>query len=242
MEAPVLRTEDLNAGYGKMHILFDITLAFPEKKVTVIVGPNGSGKSTLLKTIFGLAKVISGKIYLKTQEITSKPPHDIAKMGIAYLPQTQNIFENLSVQENLTMAAYTLSKEEANAKVEEVLSIFPLLRAYMKQKAGRLSGGERQMLATAMALMRSPEILMFDEPTAALSPKISHQLINIIRDLNTKKEKTIILVEQNAKLALEISDYAVIMGSGRVTYKGEGRRLLEDPELGALYLGLKARH
>jgi len=241
MEAPVLRTEDLNAGYGKMHILFDITLAFPEKKVTVIVGPNGSGKSTLLKTIFGLAKVISGKIYLKTQEITSKPPHDIAKMGIAYLPQTQNIFENLSVQENLTMAAYTLSKEEANAKVEEVLSIFPLLRAYMKQKAGRLSGGERQMLATAMALMRSPEILMFDEPTAALSPKISHQLINIIRDLNTKKEKTIILVEQNAKLALEISDYAVIMGSGRVTYKGEGRRLLEDPELGALYLGLKAR-
>jgi len=241
MEAPVLRTEDLNAGYGKMHILFDITLAFPEKKVTVIVGPNGSGKSTLLKTIFGLAKVISGKIYLKTQEITSKPPHDIAKMGIAYLPQTQNIFENLSVQENLTMAAYTLSKEKANAKVEEVLSIFPLLRAYMKQKAGRLSGGERQMLATAMALMRSPEILMFDEPTAALSPKISHQLINIIRDLNTKKEKTIILVEQNAKLALEISDYAVIMGSGRVTYKGEGRRLLEDPELGALYLGLKAR-
>jgi branched-chain amino acid transport system ATP-binding protein len=241
MEAPVLRTEDLNAGYGKMHILFDITLAFPEKKVTVIVGPNGSGKSTLLKTIFGLAKVISGKIYLKTQEITSKPPHDIAKMGIAYLPQTQNIFENLSVQENLTMAAYTLSKEEANAKVEEVLSIFPLLRAYMKQKAGRLSGGERQMLATAMALMRSPEILMFDEPTAALSPKISHQLINIIRDLNTKKEKTIILVEQNAKLALEISDYAVIMGSGRVTYKGEGRRLLEDPELGALYLGLRAR-
>jgi|YelNatPaOPRAMG01_1025707.scaffolds.fasta_scaffold05673_5 branched-chain amino acid transport system ATP-binding protein len=241
MEAPVLRTEDLNAGYGKMHILFDITLAFPEKKVTVIVGPNGSGKSTLLKTIFGLAKVISGKIYLKTQEITSKPPHDIAKMGIAYLPQTQNIFENLSVQENLTMAAYTLSKEEASAKVEEVLSIFPLLRAYMKQKAGRLSGGERQMLATAMALMRSPEILMFDEPTAALSPKISHQLINIIRDLNTKKEKTIILVEQNAKLALEISDYAVIMGSGRVTYKGEGRRLLEDPELGALYLGLKAR-
>uniref|UniRef100_A0A7J3SM58 ABC transporter ATP-binding protein n=1 Tax=Fervidicoccus fontis TaxID=683846 RepID=A0A7J3SM58_9CREN len=237
----MLRTEDLNAGYGKMHILFDITLAFPEKKVTVIVGPNGSGKSTLLKTIFGLAKVISGKIYLKTQEITSKPPHDIAKMGIAYLPQTQNIFENLSVQENLTMAAYTLSKEEANAKVEEVLSIFPLLRAYMKQKAGRLSGGERQMLATAMALMRSPEILMFDEPTAALSPKISHQLINIIRDLNTKKEKTIILVEQNAKLALEISDYAVIMGSGRVTYKGEGRRLLEDPELGALYLGLKAR-
>ncbi|NAY89498.1 MAG: ATP-binding cassette domain-containing protein, partial [Desulfurococcales archaeon] len=158
----MLRTEDLNAGYGKMHILFDITLAFPEKKVTVIVGPNGSGKSTLLKTIFGLAKVISGKIYLKTQEITSKPPHDIAKMGIAYLPQTQNIFENLSVQENLTMAAYTLSKEEASAKVEEVLSIFPLLRAYMKQKAGRLSGGERQMLATAMALMRSPEILMFD--------------------------------------------------------------------------------
>ena len=137
------------------------------------------------------------------------------------------------------MAGYSLSKEEAKEKTEEVLEIFPILRAYMKQKAGRLSGGEKQMLAMAMALMRTPEVLMFDEPTAALSPKIAHQIINIIRELNSKNGKTIILVEQNARLALEISDFAVVMSSGKVVYNGDGRKLLEDPELGLLYLGLK---
>ncbi|PNV81072.1 MAG: ABC transporter ATP-binding protein [Fervidicoccus sp.] len=235
----MLRTEKLNAGYGKMHIIFDVSLDFPEKRISVIVGPNGSGKSTLLKTIFGLTKIISGKIILRGMEITGKPPHEIAKMGIAYLPQTQNVFDNLTVQENLVMAGYSLSKEEAKEKTEEVLEIFPVLRAYMKQKAGRLSGGEKQMLAMAMALMRTPEVLMFDEPTAALSPKIAHQIINIIRELNSKNGKTIILVEQNARLALEISDFAVVMSSGKVVYNGDGRKLLEDPELGLLYLGLK---
>ncbi|MGB9725601.1 MAG: ABC transporter ATP-binding protein [Fervidicoccaceae archaeon] len=239
MQGVILRTEKLNAGYGKMHIIFDVSLDFPEKRISVIVGPNGSGKSTLLKTIFGLTKIISGKIILRGMEITGKPPHEIAKMGIAYLPQTQNVFDNLTVQENLVMAGYSLSKEEAKEKTEEVLEIFPVLRAYMKQKAGRLSGGEKQMLAMAMALMRTPEVLMFDEPTAALSPKIAHQIINIIRELNSKNGKTIILVEQNARLALEISDFAVVMSSGKVVYNGDGRKLLEDPELGLLYLGLK---
>ncbi|MGC8909204.1 MAG: ABC transporter ATP-binding protein [Fervidicoccaceae archaeon] len=239
MQGVILRTEKLNAGYGKMHIIFDVSLDFPEKRISVIVGPNGSGKSTLLKTIFGLTKIISGKIILRGMEITGKPPHEIAKMGIAYLPQTQNVFDNLTVQENLVMAGYSLSKEEAKEKTEEVLEIFPILRAYMKQKAGRLSGGEKQMLAMAMALMRTPEVLMFDEPTAALSPKIAHQIINIIRELNSKNGKTIILVEQNARLALEISDFAVVMSSGKVVYNGDGRKLLEDPELGLLYLGLK---
>jgi len=240
MAESIIRTDKLNAGYGKMHILFDVSLDFPEKKITVIVGPNGSGKSTLLKTIFGLTKVISGKIMFRNLDITGKPPHEIAKMGIAYLPQTQNVFDNLTVHENLVMASYALTKEEARSRSEEVLEMFPILRAYMKQKAGRLSGGEKQMLAMAMALMRTPEVLMFDEPTAALSPKIAHQIINIIRDLNARSGKTIILVEQNAKLALEISDHAVVMGSGKVIFRGDGRKLLEDPELGLLYLGLKA--
>ncbi|MEM3254197.1 MAG: ABC transporter ATP-binding protein [Fervidicoccaceae archaeon] len=241
MEGIILKTEKLNAGYGKMHILFDVDLEFPEKKITGIVGPNGSGKSTLLKTIFGLTRVMSGRILLKEKDITSKPPHEIAKLGIAYLPQTQNVFDNLTVQENLIMASYTLSKEEAKSKMEEVLEIFPILRAYMKQKAGRLSGGERQMLATAMALMRTPNVLMFDEPTAALSPKVAHQIINIIRELNAKRGKTVILVEQNARLALEISHEAIVMSSGKVAYRGEGRKLLEDPELGLLYLGVKTQ-
>jgi len=240
MAESIIRTDKLNAGYGKMHILFGVSLDFPEKKITVIVGPNGSGKSTLLKTIFGLTRVISGKIMFRDLDITGKPPHEIAKMGIAYLPQTQNVFDNLTVHENLVMASYALTKEEARSRSEEVLEMFPILRAYMKQKAGRLSGGEKQMLAMAMALMRTPEVLMFDEPTAALSPKIAHQIINIIRDLNARSGKTIILVEQNAKLALETSNHAVVMGSGKVIFRGDGRKLLEDPELGLLYLGLKA--
>lgn len=239
--AAILKTESLNAGYGKLQVIFDISLEVPEKEITVVVGPNGSGKSTLLKTIFGLTKIISGKIVYKGEDIARLPPHEIAKRGIAYLPQTQNVFENLTVQENLIMASYTLTREQAQKRIEEVLEIFPILRGYMRQKALRLSGGEKQMLATAMAMIRSPELLLFDEPTAALAPKVVHQVINVIRSLNKDHGKTILLVEQNAKVALEISDMAVLMSSGRVIYYGDGKSLLNNPQLGSMYLGLKAQ-
>ncbi len=237
----MITLEKVNAGYGKLHILFDITVEFPEKKTTVIVGPNGSGKSTLLKTIFGITKIYSGKVKFMGKDITGKPPHLIAASGIAYLPQTENVFDNLTVEENIKMAGYTLRKEEIEEKKEYVLEYFPVLKGYLKKKARQLSGGEKQMLAMAMALLRSPKIMMFDEPTAALAPKLAYQVLNIIDSLKKDLGITIILVEQNAKIALERGDKAILMASGRIIYDGNARDLLEHPELGPMYLGITRR-
>lgn len=230
--------DNVDAGYGKLQILFDVSVDFPEKEITVIVGPNGSGKSTLLKTIFGITRVYKGKILFNGDNITGKPPHKIAAMGIAYLPQTNNVFDNLTVEENLRMAGYTVDSSELKDRIEHALEYFPVLKAYMKRKARQMSGGERQMLAMAMALIRSPKVMMFDEPTAALAPKLAYQVLNIIQRLRDELGITVILVEQNAKIALERGDKAVLMASGRAIYKGSAEELLKDPELGSLYLGL----
>lgn len=234
----MLRLEGLNAGYGKLQILYDVSLVFPEGKISVIIGPNGSGKSTLLKTIFGLTKVYSGKILFDDKDITSLPPHRIASLGIAYLPQTNNVFENLTVEENLKMAGYTLSKEEFESRVSRSLDFFPQLKVYMKRKARQLSGGERQMLAIAMSLIRKPKLMMFDEPTAALAPKVAYQVLRSIVRLKNELGITVILVEQNAKAALEIADKASLLVSGKVVFDGPPGELLQNPELGKMYLGV----
>jgi branched-chain amino acid transport system ATP-binding protein len=234
----VLKVENLNAGYGKLQVLHEVSLFFPERKISVVIGPNGSGKSTLLKTIFGLTKIYSGRIIFENNDITFLPPHKIASMGIAYLPQTNNVFENLTVEENLRMAGYNLSKEELEARVASSLEFFPQLKLYMKRKAKQLSGGERQMLAIAMSLIRKPRLMMFDEPTAALAPKIAHQVLRSIVKLRDELGITIILVEQNAKAALEIADKASLLVSGRVIFDGLPKDLLENPELGRMYLGV----
>ncbi len=238
----MLTLEKVNAGYDKLHVLYDISLSIPDKKITVIVGPNGSGKSTLLKTIFGLSRIYSGKILYDGKEITGQPPHIISRMGIAYLPQTRNVFDNLTVEENLKMASYTLDKEKTEERIEKVLDIFPILRGFMKRKARYLSGGEKQMLAMAMALLREPRVMMFDEPTAALAPKIAYQVLDIIESLKKDHGITIVLVEQNAKIALERGDKAVLLASGNVIFEGGCEELLSHPELGRLYLGLRGRN
>lgn len=234
-----LQLEQVNAGYGKLWILYNINLKIEEGKITAIIGPNGSGKSTLLKTIFGLTSLYSGNILLWNRDITGLAPHERAKEGIAYLPQLNNAFYNLSVYENLVMASYTLAKDEAERSIDEVLSRFSLLRTFLRRKAGSLSGGERQLLAMAMAMMRKPRIMLFDEPTAALAPRIAGKLLSDIRKLRDELGITIVLVEQNARKALEISDKAVLMVGGRVAYYGNSKELLENPELGRMYLGLK---
>ncbi len=235
----MIKINKLNAGYGKLQILFDVSLEIPKNQITVVVGPNGSGKSTLLKTIFGLTKVYSGEIIFKDKNITGHPPHEIAKMGIAYLPQTENVFDNLTIIENLKMASYTVPPDKAEEKIRESLEIFPVLKGYLKKKAKQLSGGEKQMLAMAMAMIRSPEVMMFDEPTAALAPKLAYQVLNIIEKLKKDYGITILLVEQNAKIALERGDKAILLASGRVVYDGTSQDLLHNPELGAMYLGIK---
>lgn len=237
----MLEIERLNAGYGKLQILYDVSLSFPSRKISTVIGPNGSGKSTLLKTVFGLTRVFSGKIYFEGKDITGLPPHKIAGMGISYLPQTNNVFENLTVEENLKMAGYTLTREELNERLPAVLDLFPILRAYMKKKAFQLSGGERQMLAIAISLMRKPRVIMFDEPTAALAPKIAFQVLNSIVRLRDEFNITVILVEQNAKAALEIADRAFLLVGGRVILEGPSEELLKNPDLGRMYLGVSAR-
>jgi branched-chain amino acid transport system ATP-binding protein len=233
----LLTIEKLNAGYKTLQILFDVTITAPRNLLTVVVGPNGSGKSTLLKTVFGLTKIYSGKVFLDGLDITGLPPHKVAEKGIAYLPQVDNVFSNLTVYENLLIAGYGLKRDED--AVTDVLEMFPHLKTYRNKKAAEMSGGERQMLAIAMALIRKPKLMLFDEPTGNLSPKMATQILNVIKELRDSHGKTIILAEQNAKKALEIGDKAVLLVSGRPVYEGDSQTLLQHEELGKLYLGIR---
>ncbi|HDI31336.1 MAG TPA: ABC transporter ATP-binding protein [Thermofilum sp.] len=235
----LLGVEDLNAGYGKLQILYGITFSLENKEILAIVGPNGSGKSTLLKSIFGLTTVYSGKVIFKGEEITNKPPHEKARIGLAYLPQIGNTFEKLTVIENLKMACYTLEEHEVKERIEEVLAIFPHIKPYLKRRVWSLSGGERQMVAMAMALTRRPEIIMMDEPSAALAPKIASQIFEKIVEIRDSLGKGVVLVEQNAKKALEVCDKALLLVAGQQAFLGSPEELLADPELAQTYLGVK---
>lgn len=236
----MLKAQDIFAGYGKLQILNGVTVEAKPQEVTVIVGPNGSGKSTLLKTFAGLTTIYQGTIELDGQKITGMASHKIARSGIAYLPQTDNVFTNLTVTENLRLAGYTIDAESYGDRLRRIFQIFPQLSAYTKTKAFNLSGGERQMLAMALALIREPGVIMFDEPTANLAPKIATQVLNIISSLAKDIGLTILLAEQNAKRALEIGNAAYLMVGGKNAFAGTARELLEHKELGRLYLGLLA--
>lgn len=236
----MLRIENLNAGYGKFQVLFDITARFEKGKTVAIVGPNGSGKSTLMKTIMGLTQVYSGKIFFEGDDITKLSTHLVTRRGISYLPQTENVFAELTLKENLTMASYILNKDESRERVKEVLGIFPILKKFMDKKCRFFSGGERQMAAMAMAMMRKPKILLFDEPVASLAPKVSIQILGKIPELKENYGITVVLVEQATKRALELADSVILLTSGKVAYKGDPKGLLTHPKLGKIYLGIKS--
>ena len=234
----MIEINGLNAGYKRLHVLYDISLRFEKDMINVVVGPNGSGKSTLLKSIFGLTTIYSGSIKFNGVELNGLTPHQIARKGIAYLPQVDNVFSNLTVAENMLMAGYTLRGGEVEERIEEVSETFPVIKRYWRSKAGVLSGGERQMVAMAMALLRRPKVMMFDEPTGSLAPKIANEVLKKIVELKDQLKITIILVEQNAKKALEIGDKAYLLVSGRLVFHGDAHELLEHPQLGKLYLGI----
>ena len=236
----MLKAQDIFAGYGKLQVLNGVTVHAKPREVTVIVGPNGSGKSTLLKTIAGLATLYQGRIEVDGQEITGWASHKIARSGIAYLPQTDNVFTNLTVTENLRLGGYTVDDKLYRARLGRVFQVFPQLSAYANTKALNLSGGERQMLAMALALIREPGVMMFDEPTANLAPRIATQVLDLISSLAKEIGLTILLAEQNAKRALEIGDAAYLLVSGNNAFEGTARELLEHKELGRLYLGVRA--
>jgi len=233
----LLQVNKVSAGYGNVHILDEVSIEARPNQITVIVGPNGSGKSTLLKTIAGLTTVYQGSVLLDGRKISGLAPHQIARLGIAYLPQTESTFTRLTVSENFKMAGYTVGRQDYDERLEKALALFPKLTSYMKSKVSNLSGGERQMVAMAMALLRKPNTIMFDEPTANLAPMVATQVLNTISYLSKGSDITILLVEQNATRALQIGQYAYLLVSGRLAFEGTAKDLLEHEELGRLYLG-----
>jgi branched-chain amino acid transport system ATP-binding protein len=233
-----LVVENVSAGYGKLQILDGVSIKAQPNTITVIVGPNGSGKSTLLKTIAGLTNIYKGQVTLEGKIISSLPPHEIARMGIAYLPQTESTFTQLTVDENFKMAGYTVGSEDFEERKKRALEIFPRISSYMNTKVSHLSGGERQMVAMSMALLRKPNTIMFDEPTANLSPILATEVLNTITYLAQDSGITILLVEQNATRALQIGHYAYLLVNGSTIFEGPAKALLEHRELGKLYLGL----
>jgi len=234
----IIHVNNLNSGYANSHILFGVDFEAKEKEITIIVGPNGSGKSTLLKSIFGLCAVYSGEIKYCGENITGLAPHKVARKKIAYLPQVDNVFSNLTIKENLTMASYTLDSKTQSARLPEIFQTFPILKKYEKSKADILSGGEKQMLAMAMALIRQPKVMLFDEPTASLSPKLADEVLSKIKEIRDDFGITVILVEQNVKRALKLGDYVYLLANGKCVFKGNSEDLLSNPELGKLYLGI----
>jgi branched-chain amino acid transport system ATP-binding protein len=234
----LLKVDHISAGYGNLQVLNDVSLEAQPNQITVIVGPNGSGKSTLLKTIAGLTNLYQGQIMLDNQNISKLPPHEIARLGIAYLPQTESTFTRLTVAENFKMAGYAVKREDFEDRMERALGLFPKLSEYTNTKVSHLSGGERQMVAMSMALLRKPNTIMFDEPTANLAPIIATQVLNTITYLAQDTGITILLVEQNATRALQIGQSAYLLVNGTSIFHGTAKALLEHPELGKLYLGL----
>ncbi len=236
--AGLLSAENISSGYRRLQVLFDVSVEFSRKQITVVVGPNGSGKSTLLKTVFGLTDVYSGRILFDGNDITSEPPDKVSRFGIAYLPQTSNVFNELTLKENLLMAGYVLGKDEAKERLTELTGAFPILKEHWNRKAGTLSGGERQMVAMAMALLRRPRAMLFDEPTGNLAPKIAQQVLERIKEIRDEYGLAVAVAEQNAKRALEIGDKAILLVSGQVSWSGDADELLKQPELARMYLGI----
>jgi branched-chain amino acid transport system ATP-binding protein len=234
----ILETKGLNVGYGPIHVIYDLDFEVPDGEVTVIVGPNGVGKTTLLKAIMGLATVYSGQVTFQGKDITNIPPYERTKMGIGYMPQTGNIFSKLTVEDNLKMAAYTVNNSKMYSdKLEFVWNLFPRLKEYMPRAAGTLSGGERQMLAEGMVLMRDPKLMMVDEPTAGLMPKLVNDVMKQLEQMAETTGLPIVLVEQRAKRALQVGDKAYMMRGGRFTFSGRADALANHPQLNEMYLG-----
>jgi branched-chain amino acid transport system ATP-binding protein len=231
----LLAVENLVAGYGPVDILQGVSLAVEAGRIAVIVGPNGAGKSTAMKAIFGLAQVRGGRILFDGGEITHLPADALVARGIAYVPQERNVFRSLSVRENLEMGAF-LKPGNIAKRIEEVLALFPPLREKLKQPAGELSGGQRQMVAMGRALMLEPRLLMLDEPTAGLSPLYMDQIFDRIIAVN-KTGVGVLLVEQNAKQALAIGHTGYVLATGRNRFTDSAANLLANREVAESFLG-----
>jgi ABC-type branched-subunit amino acid transport system ATPase component len=232
----LLSIDGVTGGYGDSEVLRRVSMVIEQHEIVSIIGPNGAGKSTLMKTIFGLLHPREGSIVFNGHDISHLAPHQIVRLGMCYVPQVANVFTSLTVDENLEMGAFTLANADLEAALEQVYAIFPQLKARRRQTAGKMSGGERQMVAMGSALMLSPRLLLLDEPTAALSPKLVDEIFARIAHINATGV-AILMVEQNARQSLQMAHRGYVLANGENRQEGAGPALLADPNVGNLYLG-----
>ncbi|MEW6086739.1 MAG: ABC transporter ATP-binding protein [bacterium] len=233
---PVLKVDNLISGYGQLEIVKGASLKVSKDEIVSIIGPNGTGKSTLLKSIFGLVKKFNGSVFFNDKDITNLKPYQIVRNGVCFVPQDNNVFQSLTVKENLDMGAF-VRKDNYDKSIEEVFKIFPLLNNFKDKKAGDLSGGQQKMLAIGMALMLTPELLLLDEPSAGLAPNMVEEMMRKIKMINREENVAILMVEQNAKKALSVSNRGYVLSMGKNEFEDTGEALLNNPDIGRLYLG-----
>ncbi|MGL5207022.1 MAG: ABC transporter ATP-binding protein [Acidaminococcaceae bacterium] len=237
----MLKVENLVVSYGGIEALKGISLNVPDGKIITLIGANGAGKSTLLRTIIGLVKPQAGNIFYNEKEITALNSQKIVTTGITLVPEGRRVFSNLTVLENLKIGAYMRNdKAEIEKDIQWIYGMFPRLQERNWQLAGTLSGGEQQMLAVGRALMCRPKLIMMDEPSLGLAPLVIKDIFRIIQEINAKG-MTILLIEQNANMALKIADWAYVLETGRITMEGTGKELLENPQIREAYLGKKKK-
>ena len=236
MNKTVIECNGIAAGYVKgLNILQGVDLIVDEKEIVSIIGPNGAGKSTLLKAVMGIINISGGRFFINGVEKTNTPTHQIVSEGVGYVPQVENVFPSLTIEENLEIGSWSV-KDNIKQSISKIYDDFPMLKERHKDKAGNLSGGQRQILALARALVTSPSILLLDEPSAGLSPVAIKEVFEIVKEINSRGV-AILLVEQNATRALNFSDRGYVLDQGRNAYQGKGQELLEDPRVVDLYLG-----
>jgi neutral amino acid transport system ATP-binding protein len=238
-DGAVLETEELVAGYvPEVDILNGVSIRVEKGQIVTVIGPNGAGKSTLIKTVFGLLPPREGRVLLRGEDLTGLAPHTITRRGMSYVPQLENVFLSLTVEENLQMGS--LDRSRTRERIGDMYELFPRLGERRTQAAGTLSGGERQMLAMARALMPDPQVLLIDEPSAGLAPAFVEAIFAKVEDIN-RAGVTVVMVEQNARRALGMSDRGYVLDLGRNRFEGSGEDLLHDPKVAELYLGGTAR-
>lgn len=234
----MLKINDLHVNYGGIKALKGININVPDGKIITLIGGNGAGKSTTLRTSIGLVKPAGGTVFYNDEDITSAKTKDIVNKGLVLVPEGRKVFSNLTIHENLVLGSYARKDKPGIEKDrDKVLTLFPRLGERLKQKAGTLSGGEQQMLAVGRALMTRPKLLMMDEPSLGLAPLIVKSIFEIIQNIN-RLGVTILLIEQNAKAALEIADYGYVMETGNIVMEGPGKDLLNNEDVKKAYLGI----
>lgn len=235
----MLKVSDINVFYGKVQALFDVSMEVGEKEIVSVIGANGAGKTTLMKSIIGIHKTQTGGIEFNGKNITNQKPHISIYDGIVYVPEGREVFPEMSVETNLEMGAF--SKKYSSARMEEhkeeVYQLFPRLKERAKQKAGTLSGGEQQMLAIGRGMMSDPALILFDEPSLGLAPVIVDEMFDAIVEINKLKNTPVIIVEQNAFMAMSISNRTYVLENGKISHSGPSSELLESPEIKKAYLG-----